>query len=88
MNWDRLEHDFGVAEYNSIHETVFLYTGDSQLRQESFQKSCGCTEPVWDAVNKTLKVGLHMNVRGLKSTTVLVQDPAGVTILKVKALVK
>ncbi|MDX1328046.1 MAG: DUF1573 domain-containing protein [Arenibacter sp.] len=47
MEFDKVEHDFGVIEQNAPQETIFTFknTGDGPLIITDANSSCGCTVP-------------------------------------------
>lgn len=82
MEWNKEEHDFGDVRTGTTVYTDFLYKGEDKI---SFRVSCGCTTPTYDKETKILNVGLRVDGKGTKTSTVTINGNK-VLILKANGI--
>ncbi len=49
VEWDKIEHDFGVLEHRKPVKTTFVFKNisDDSIRIDNIRTTCGCTSPIW-----------------------------------------
>ena len=100
LEFDKMEHDFGVVKAESVSTTEFRVTntGSKPLIIEDVSASCGCTTPkkpdapIAPGASDVITVEFSPKATQLgdqnKTVTVKSNTSNSTTVLKIKALVK